>query len=89
MRIRRDYCWTIGLIPISFFTFLKAVNKVSRFIQVLSIVTDLFNLQSKIRDLEDRLREEAHQRKLVEDKTAEVVSNYHYHNVLLLTVIVS
>lgn len=29
--------------------------------------------QSKIRELEDRLREEAHQRKLVQDKTAEVV----------------
>ena len=34
-------------------------------------------LQSKIRELEDRLREEAHQRKLVQNKTAEVVSKYH------------
>ena len=33
--------------------------------------------QSKIRELEDRLREEAHQRKLVQNKTAEVVSKYH------------
>jgi len=32
-------------------------------------------LQSKIRELEDRLRDEAHQRKLVQDKTAEVVRN--------------
>ena len=32
-------------------------------------------LQSKIRELEDRLRDEAHQRKLVQDKTAEVVHN--------------
>ena len=32
-------------------------------------------LQSKIRELEDRLKEEAHQRKLVQDKTAEVVRN--------------
>lgn len=38
-------------------------------------------LQSKIRALEDKLREEAHQRKLVQDKTAEVVSNYHYQKI--------
>ena len=31
--------------------------------------------QSKIRELEEKLREEAHQRKLVQDKTAEVNSN--------------
>ena len=36
--------------------------------------------QSKIRELEDRLREEAHQRKLVQNKTAEVVSKYHQSN---------
>ena len=38
---------------------------------------DVLVFQSKIRELEDRLREEAHQRKLVQNKTAEVVSKYH------------
>jgi len=46
---------------------------------VICNVPDNF-LQSKIRELEDRLREEAHQRKLVEDKTAEVVRNRPLHN---------
>ena len=47
----------------------------------------LSHLQSKIRELEEQLREEVHQRKLVENKTAEVVSNHHYSNVLIQKVI--
>ena len=43
----------------------------------------LSHLQSKIRELEEQLREEVHQRKLVENKTAEVVNNHHYSNVLI------
>ena len=47
----------------------------------------LSHLQSKIRELEEQLREEVHQRKLVENKTAEVVSNHHYSNVLIQEVV--